>query len=63
MEALDARQAARAAARMNCPASQALGPCPWRAMDEVYQRLGLVPATDEEFTSLVDEMGLPDGEG
>jgi hypothetical protein len=26
-------------------------------------RLGMAPATDEEFASLVDEMGSPDGEG
>jgi hypothetical protein len=29
-------------------------------MDGVYQRLGMAPATDEEFASLVDEMGSPD---
>ena len=33
------------------------------AMNGVYQRLGLTPATEEEFVSLVDEMGSPDGEG
>jgi hypothetical protein len=33
------------------------------AMNAVYQRLGMTPATEEEFASLVDEMGSPDGEG
>jgi hypothetical protein len=30
------------------------------AVDGVYQRLGVDPATDEEFASLVNEMGLAD---
>jgi hypothetical protein len=33
------------------------------AMEAAYQRLGLTPASDEDFASLVDEMGAPDAEG
>jgi hypothetical protein len=32
-------------------------------MDGIYQRLGMAPATDEEFASLADEMSSPEGEG
>ena len=44
-------------------ASQLLEISPPPAMDAVYERLGVTPASDEEFASLVDEMGAPDGEG
>jgi hypothetical protein len=63
MDELNARQAERVAARMDRLASQLLEISPPPAMDAVYQRLGVTPASDEEFASLVDEMGAPDGEG
>jgi hypothetical protein len=63
MEELNARQAERVAARMDRLASQLLELSPPPAMDGVYQRLGVAPATDEEFASLADEMGSPDREG
>lgn len=63
MEELNARQAERVAARMDRLASQLLEISPPPAMEAVYQRLGVTRASDEEFASLVDEMGAPDGEG
>jgi hypothetical protein len=63
MEELNARQAERVGARMDRLASQLLELSPPPSMDEVYQRLAVSPATDEEFASLVDEMGSSDGEG
>lgn len=60
---LNAREAERVAARMDRLASQLLEISPPPAMDAVYERLGVTPASDEEFASLVDEMGAPDGEG
>jgi hypothetical protein len=63
IEELDAREAERVAARMDRLASQLLEISPPPAMDLVYQRLGVTPASDEEFAALVDEMGAPDGEG
>jgi hypothetical protein len=63
MEELNARQAERVAARMDRLASQLLELSPPPAMDGVYERLGVASATDQEFASLVDEMGSPDGEG
>jgi len=63
MEQLDARQAERVAARMDRLASRLLEISPPPAIDGVYQRLGVAPATDEEFASLANEMGAPDGEG
>ncbi len=63
MEELNARQAERVAARMDRLASQLLEISPPPAMEAVYQRLGVTPASDEEFASLVDGMGAPDGEG
>ena len=63
MEELNVRQAERVAARMDRLASQLLEISPPPAMEAVYQRLGVTPASDEEFASLVDEMGAPDGEG
>jgi hypothetical protein len=63
MEELNARQAERVAVRMDRLTSQLLELSPPPAMDGVYQRLGVAPATDEEFSSLVDEKGLPNGEG
>lgn len=63
MDELNARQAERVAARMDRLASQLLEISPPPAMGAVYQRLGVTPASDEEFASLVDEMGPADGEG
>jgi hypothetical protein len=63
MEELNARQAERVAARMDRLASQLLELSPAPDMDGVYQRLGLAPAANEDFASLVDEMDSPDGEG
>jgi hypothetical protein len=62
MEELNARQAECVAARVDRLASQLLELSPPPAMDGVYQRLGVAPATDEEFASLVNEMGSPDHE-
>ena len=62
MDALNAREAERVAARMDRLASQLLEISPPPAMDAAYQRLGMTPASDEDFASLVDEMGAPDGE-
>jgi hypothetical protein len=56
MEELNVQQAERVTARMDRLASQLLELCPPVAMDGVYQRLGVAPAKDEEFASLVDEM-------
>jgi hypothetical protein len=63
MEDLNVRQAERVAARMDRLASQVLELSLPAAMDGVYQRLGVAPAADEEFASLVDQMGSLDGEG
>ncbi len=63
MEELNVRQAKRVGARMDRLASQLVDLSPPPAMNGVYQRLGVVPATDQEFASLVDEMGSSDGEG
>jgi hypothetical protein len=60
---LNAREVERVAARMDRLASQLLEISPPPEMDSVYERLGVAPASDEEFASLVDEMGAPDGEG
>jgi hypothetical protein len=57
MQELNARQAERVAARIDRLASQLSELSPPPAMDEVYQRLGVAPATDEEFASLADGMG------
>jgi hypothetical protein len=63
LDQLNAREAERVAARMDRLASQLLEISPPPAMEAVYQRLGVTPAGDEDFASLVDEMGAPDGEG
>lgn len=63
LEQLNAREAERVAARMDRLASQLLEISEPPAIDAVYQRLGVTPASDEDFASLVDEMGAPDGEG
>jgi|1185.fasta_scaffold52924_2 hypothetical protein len=63
LDQLNAREAERVAARMDRLASQLLEISEPPAMEAVYQRLGVTPASDEDFTSLVDEMGARDGEG
>jgi hypothetical protein len=63
MDDLNARQAERVAVCMDRLASQLLELSPPPAMNGVYQRLSVAPATDEEFAPLVAEMGSPDGEG
>lgn len=63
MDALNAREADRVAARMDRLASQLMEIFPPPPMDEVYGRLGATAAGDEDFASLVDEMSAPDGEG
>jgi hypothetical protein len=63
LDRLNAREAARVAARMDRLASQLLEISEPPEMEAVYQRLGVTPASDEDFAALVDEMGAPDGEG
>ena len=60
---LSAQQAERVAERVDRLASQLLAittPEPW---DEVNARLGTPPASGEDFSELVGELGSPDGEG
>jgi hypothetical protein len=63
MDALNAREADRVAARMDRLASQLMEIFPPPPMEEVYGRLRAAAASDEDFASLVDDMGGPDGEG
>ena len=63
LDRLNAREAERVAARMDRLASQLLEISEPPAMDAVYERLGVTPASDEDFESLVEEMGAPDREG
>ncbi|WP_320670711.1 hypothetical protein [Patulibacter defluvii] len=63
VQTLDARQAEQVAARMDRLASQLLEVTPPVPMSEVYARLGATPATEAEFSALVDQMGPADGEG
>jgi hypothetical protein len=63
VQSLNARQAERVAARMDRLASQLMEVSPPPAMAAVHQRLGTTPASSEDFASLVDQMGPPDGEG
>lgn len=63
LDALNARQAERVAARMDRLASQLMEVSPPPAMEAVHQRLSTTPASSEEFASVVDEMGRADGEG
>ena len=57
LDQLNAREAERVAARMDRLASQLLEISEPPAMEAVYQRLGVTPASDEDFASLVEEMG------
>ncbi|HEV7804342.1 MAG TPA: hypothetical protein VGO80_00870 [Solirubrobacteraceae bacterium] len=63
LHALNARQAERVAARVDRLASQLSEVTPPPAMEAVHQRLGTTPASSEDFASVVDQMGLADGEG
>ena len=63
LDQLNARQVDRVAARMDHLASQLLEISPPPAMEAVCERLGVTPASNEEFASLVDAMGALDGEG
>ncbi len=61
--ALNARQAERVAERMDRLASQLLEVSPPLPIDDIHARLGTTPASNEDFASVLDEMGPPDGEG
>ena len=63
LQALNARQAERVAARMDRLASQLLELSPPLAMEAVHNRLGTTPASSEDFATVVDQMGAADGEG
>lgn len=63
LDALNARQAERVAARMDRLASQLMEVSPPTAMEAVHQRLGTTPASSEDFATVVDQMGRADGEG
>jgi hypothetical protein len=63
VESLNARQAERVAERMDRLASQLMAVTRPPAMDAVHERLGTTPASGDDFASVVDEMGPPDGEG
>ena len=63
LDQLDAREAERVAARMDRLASQLLEISPPPAMEAVYERLDVTPASDQDFATLVDQMGARDGEG
>lgn len=63
LDALNARQAERVAARMDRLASQLMEVSPPAAMEAVHQRLGTTPASSEDFAAVVDQMGSADGEG
>ena len=60
---LSAQQAERVAERVDRLASQLLEittPEPWHG---VHARLGTTPASGEDFSALMGELGSPDGEG
>ena len=60
---LSAQQAERVAEPVDRLASQLLAittPEPW---DGVHARLGTTPASGEDFSALMGELGSPDGEG
>jgi len=63
LDALNARQAERVAARMDRLASQLMEVSPPVAMEAVHQRLGTTPASSEDFAAVVDQMGSADGDG
>jgi hypothetical protein len=63
LDQLNAREAERVAARMDRLASQLLEISEPAAKKAAYGRLGVTPASDEDFQSLIDAMGAPDGEG
>lgn len=61
--ALNDQQADRVARRMDRLASQLLAVSSPPTIDAVHKRLGTRPAAIDNFESLTDRMGLPDGEG
>ena len=63
VSALSEQQAARVAERVDRLASQLLEITTPEAWDVVHGRLGTTPASSEDFSSLMDELGSPDGEG
>jgi len=60
---LSAQQAERVAERVDRLASQLLAITTLEPWDEVHARLGTTPASGEDFSELVGELGSPDGEG
>jgi len=60
---LSDQQAERVAARMDRLASQLLEVSSPPVIDAVHGRLGTIPASSEDFASLVDGMGSADREG
>ncbi len=63
LHALNARQVERVAACMDRLASQLLEVSPPAAIEAVHRRLGTSPASNEDSSSVVDQMGAADGEG
>jgi hypothetical protein len=63
LDPLNAREADRVAARMDRLASQLLEMSPPPAMDALFQRHGVTPASNQDVASLVNAMGARDGEG
>jgi hypothetical protein len=63
LDQLNSHEIDRVAMRMDRLASQLLEISAPAAMDAVDQRLGVTPVSNEDFASLVDARGAPDGEG
>jgi len=63
LSALSDQQAERVAERMDRLASQLLQVSAPAPIEAVHERLGTRPAPREDFESLADQMGAPDGEG
>jgi hypothetical protein len=63
VRSLNARQAERVAERMDRLASQLMEVTQPPAMQAVHERLGTTAASANDFASLADGMGAPDGEG
>lgn len=61
--ALSVQQAERVAERVERLASQLLEITPPEPWDVVHARLSTTPASDEDFSALMGELGSPDGEG
>lgn len=63
LDALNARQVERVAARMDRLASRLMEVSSPSVMEAVHARLGTTPASSVDFASVVDQMGPADGEG